>query len=75
MPEIKDEKLLKKISIELKKLREDSGMSQRQFYMETNIHIGRIESGKQNVSISTISFLCKHFGVSLAEFFKTIEGK
>jgi transcriptional regulator with XRE-family HTH domain len=72
MGQIKDEVLLNKIAMRLKKLREKKGLSQVQVYHETEIHIARIETAKNNLTVSTLSKLCEYFGVSLTEFFKGI---
>lgn len=65
--------LLKKIAVRLKSLREEKGLTQEEMYNETNIHIARIETAKVNISVSTLSSLCKFFNVSLVEFFKKID--
>lgn len=65
--------LLKKIAVRLKTLREEKGLTQEEMYNETNIHIARIETAKVNISVSTLSSLCKFFNVSLVEFFKKID--
>lgn len=72
MGQIKDEVLLNKIALRLKKLREKKGVSQELVYHETEIHIARIETAKNNLTVSTLSKLCEYFGVSLSEFFKGI---
>ena len=72
MAQIRDQELLQQIALKLKKLREKKGVSQEQLYNETDIHIVRIETGKVNISVSTLSKLCSYFDVSLSEFFKKI---
>jgi hypothetical protein len=61
MPQIRDKKLLQKIAIVIKELRNNVELSQEEVYNETNIHIGRIETAKANLSVSTLSALCKLF--------------
>lgn len=73
MGQIKDEKLLQNIALRLKALREGRGMSQEELYNQTDIHVARIETAKVNVSVSTLSKLCTHFGISLADFFGGME--
>jgi transcriptional regulator with XRE-family HTH domain len=41
--------------------------------MDRGIQMARLESGKKNISISTLSVICKYLGVSLSEFFKGID--
>ena len=73
MAQFRDEALLKKIAKKLKQLREEHNVTQETFYNDTNIHIGRIESLKANISVSTLNVICKYFGITLGEFFGGIE--
>lgn len=73
MGQIRDEVLLQKIGKRLATLREKAGLSQQQVYHETEIHIARIELGKVNISVSTLSALCEYYGITLAEFFKKMK--
>ncbi|MDR2814688.1 MAG: helix-turn-helix transcriptional regulator [Prevotellaceae bacterium] len=65
--------LLKKIAQRIKRLREEKEVSQDCFYIDTDIHIARIESGKTNVTISTLDDICSYFSITLAEFFSTLD--
>jgi transcriptional regulator with XRE-family HTH domain len=65
--------LLKKIALRCKKLREERSLTQEDVINDTGIHIGRIETGKRDVSISTLKKLCKYFDVSMSEFFRGIK--
>lgn len=71
--QLKDDVLLKSVALRVKSLREELNISQEQFYNETDIHIGRIETGRNNISISTLSRLCHYFNISLSDFFKKVE--
>jgi hypothetical protein len=64
--------LVSKIASRIKQLREDKGISQEMFYIDTDIHIGRIELGKSNITVSTLSEICDYFGISLVDFFRDI---
>lgn len=64
--------LVSKIASQIKQLRENKGISQEMFYIDTDIHIGRIESGKSNITVSTLSAICDYFGISLTDFFRDI---
>lgn len=75
MGQIRDNKLLQKIAIVIKELRETKDVSQEEVYNDINIHIGRIETAKANLSVSTLSALCKYFKITLADFFKLVENK
>ena len=57
------------MALELKKLREMNNLTQEDVYNDTNIHIGRIESGKSNITVSTLYVLCKYFNVTIQQFF------
>ena len=73
MGQIRDNKLLQKIAIVIKQLRDEKNVTQEDVYNDTNIHIGRIETAKANLSVSTLSALCKYFKISLSEFHKRVE--
>lgn len=69
MGQIKNDILLKELARKIKELREKKGITQEEFFNDTNIHIGRIETGKYNYSISTLDAICKNLGITLQEFF------
>ena len=73
MPQVRDNKTIKKIALAFKQIREEKNLSQEEVYNETNIHVGRIETSKANPTISTISSLCRFYKVKLSEFFQLIE--
>lgn len=64
--------LISKVAAHIKQLREEKGISQEMFYIDTDIHIARIETGKSNVTISTLSAICDYLDISLIDFFKDI---
>ncbi len=72
MPQLQDKVLIKKISLKIKEIRTSNGVTQEQFYYDTGIHLARIESGKANVSVSTMNFICKYFNITLEDFFKEL---
>lgn len=45
-------------------------MSKQMVYIDTDLHMGRIEQGKYNITLSTLAELCAYYKVSLQEFFK-----
>ena len=73
MPQIRDKKLLQKIALVVKELRNKAELSQEDVYNDTNIHIGRIETAKANLTVSSLSAICKYFEIPLSEFHKKIE--
>lgn len=70
---IKNTTLLLAIAHRIKQLRKSRGITQVGFFLDTNIHIGRIETGKVNVSIVTLQQICTHLNISLSEFFSDLE--
>lgn len=67
----RDTELLQAIAARLRELRKARGLSQIDVYIDTDIHVGRLERGRTNLSVSTLSALCTYYGVSLREFFET----
>lgn len=61
------------IARKLKQIRQEKGLSQEYVYLETEVHVGRVESGKVNISVVTLSILCDYYGVILEEFFRGIK--
>ncbi len=68
-----DKELLNKIILTIKQVRKKHGVTLENFYFETGIHLARIEQGKTNISVSTLSKICNYFNLSLADFFKLFE--
>jgi len=73
MGEVKNEKLLRAIGLTFKKLRDAKGLTQEDVFTDTGIHIGRIETAKNNLSISTIHKLCGYYNISLQNFFSELK--
>ncbi len=66
-------KLLKKLALRIKEIREKKGLTQEEVLNDTNIHVGRLEMGKRDFSVSTLEKLCDYFGISFVDFFKGIK--
>lgn len=73
MAQIRDSQLLQNIAVVLKELRDEKELTQDDVFDATSIHIGRIETARANVTVSTISRLCQYFEISLSEFFTKVE--
>lgn len=69
----RDEILVNSIVERLKLIRKERGLTQEAVTYDTDIHISRIETGKHSITITTLSDLCKYYGVTLEEFFKGIK--
>jgi transcriptional regulator with XRE-family HTH domain len=70
--QVRNEALLKKIGERVKSLRENAQLTQEEFYNDTGIHIGRIETATSNISVSTLDAICKYFKIGLDQFFKSL---
>lgn len=68
-------KLLNAIGLRLREIRQSKGLSQVMVYIDTDIHIARIEMGKYNITMSTLSDLCDYYEISLEDFFKNMDFK
>lgn len=68
----RDTVLLQAIAGRLKELRAARGKSQEVVYEDTGVHIGKIETAKYNLTVSTLSRLCTYYGITLKEFFDGI---
>lgn len=56
--------------VQLKKLREERSLTQEDVYNDTGIHLARIETGKVNITVSTLYALLQYFNTSLSDFFR-----
>lgn len=68
-----DNELLEALILTLKELRKSRGITLETFYFDTGIHLARIEQGKTNITISTLSKICNYFEISLIDFFVKID--
>ncbi len=71
--QFQDAEHLKTIILTIKEVRKKHGVTLETFYFDTGIHLARIEQGKTNISVSTLSKICNYFNLSLADFFKLFE--
>lgn len=65
-----NDKVVGEVIARLKLLRRNHGLSQMDVYIDTDINIARIESGRGNMSISTLADLCDYYEITLEEFFR-----
>lgn len=70
MKQLRDQDLLLDIAKRIKELREGKGLTQEEVYIDTQIHIARIETARVNISVSTLKALCDYFDITLSDFFK-----
>lgn len=71
--QVRNDLLLKQIGQELRKVRLERGTSQEAVSFDIGTYLTRIESGKLNITISTLADLCESYKISLAEFFDRTE--
>lgn len=71
--QLKDEALLSAMVQGLKTLRTERQLTQEDVYNDTGIHISRIETGRVNVSLSTLKALLDYYQISLSQFFQNIQ--
>ena len=68
-----NEHVVRGVVAQLRELRHARNLSQKQVFTDTDINIGRIESGRGNISVSTLADLCAYYGIPLREFFERLE--
>lgn len=68
-----NEPVIRSVIARLRELRHERGLSQKEVFLDTDINIGRIESGRGNISISTLADLCAYYEIPLREFFDTLD--
>jgi len=64
---------MQSVASKLKVFRESCNKSQEKVTDDTGINIGKIELGTTNISLTTLSILCKYYGYTLEELFRGIE--
>lgn len=62
--------MMRIIAERLGEIRKTAKLSQSKVYKDTKIHVGRIESGYSNITLGTLSDLCKYYNISFEEFFE-----
>jgi transcriptional regulator with XRE-family HTH domain len=79
MKEIKNNQLLLAMRKVFKELRAETGLSQGAVVTDVfdaknvTINMARIETGKGDISSSTIFLLCEYYKISISNFFKRVE--
>ena len=65
--------LNEQIVVRIKQLRKEKNVTLEVFYFDTGIHLARIEQGKQNITVATLSKICEYFELKLSDFFLLVE--
>lgn len=66
----------KKFGIALKKLREETGLSQEKFALSIGMdrtYYASVEAGKRNISLQNICKITEGFGMSVSALFVVVE--
>ena len=69
----RDQTVLDQIGEKIKTLREAKGWTQQYVFDEYGFNMSRIESGRTNLTISSLKKLLKVFNTTLSSFFRDIE--
>ena len=64
---------LQAVGRRLRQLREECGLSQEKVQFKTGIYTVFLETGKRNITVSTLIDLCKVYDVTLEQFFAGME--
>ena len=56
----------------LKEVRLERGLTQENVRFDTDLNIGRIESGRHSISLSTIADLCDYYHITPGELFRDL---
>lgn len=64
---------IRAIAMRLKELRRQTGKNQETVIRETGLNVGNIETEKVNITISSLDYLCRYYGISLKKFFEGLE--
>ena len=70
--QLKDQALLRSTVDGLKVLRKQRNLTQEDFYNDTGIHISRVETGRVNITLSTLKTILDYYQVPLSVFFQQI---
>lgn len=54
-------------------MRDEYNITLNDFYIDTGIHLARIEQGKTNVTIFTLHKICDYFNITMLDFFIRLE--
>ena len=70
MGKLKSDRIIEFIAIRCKQLRKENNLTQLDVVNDTGIAISRVESGRMDITVSTVQKLADYYGVDLSEFFR-----
>jgi len=65
--------VLKRLGMRLQAIRKENGLTQRELYNQTRVHVARIEKGRVNLSLATLLTLCQALGVKAWQVLKILD--
>lgn len=65
--------LVRQVAEGLKEVRKNRNLTQEVVRFDTDMNIGRIESGCHSISLTTLADLCDYYQISLEDFFRGIK--
>lgn len=65
--------LINRVVDRLKAIRKERQLTQEDVRFDTDLNIGRIETGQHSISLTTLADLCDYYGITLEEFFRGID--
>ena len=65
----RNDELIRQIAERLKAVRRARNLTQDRVRHDTQLNIGRIETGRHSITITTLSDLCTYYGITLTQFF------
>ena len=71
--QLQNTELSQRIVFCIKEIRRTKNITLETFYFDTGIHLARIEQGKQNITVATLSKICDYFEINLSAFFLLVE--
>lgn len=70
--QVRNDLLLKAIGQRLRQIRLERELSQEEVLFDADIYLTRIEAGQLNITISTLTELCRGYNLSIKDLFKDL---
>ncbi len=69
------EVFLKELARQIQIARTEAGKSQMDVLEELHIHVGRIEMGRQSITVGTLLELCRYLDIGVSDLLKRVENR
>lgn len=73
MPAQQNSPFLRELARRLKSIREERHLTLQEVYDSTGVHVGRIETGRRNVTLFTVAMLCRYYRVGIGTVVENME--